>query len=105
MSDGASQSRTESRVSWKDVLWVIGSAGAALLGISLATGNWLIPKRQPREQPPAWNQGTINAGYIGSQLRETDKRARRWSFLMIWRTTPIQTIASMMVRAWWSSAG
>ena len=73
MSDGASQSRTESRVSWKDVLWVIGSAGAALLGISLATGNWLIPKRQPREQPPAWNQGTINAGYIGSQLRETDK--------------------------------
>ena len=36
-------------MSWKDVLWVIGSAGAALLGISLATGNWLIPKRQPRE--------------------------------------------------------
>ena len=60
-------------VSWKDVLWVVGSAGAALLGISLVTGNSTLFKRPPRVEPPAWNQGTINAGYIGSQLREIDK--------------------------------
>lgn len=60
-------------VSWKDVLWVVGSAGAALLGISLVTGNSTLFKRPPRVEPAAWNQGTINAGYIGSQLREIDK--------------------------------
>jgi hypothetical protein len=41
--------------------------------MSLSTGNWSILKRSPRAQPAAWNQGTINAGYIGSQLREIDK--------------------------------
>lgn len=60
-------------MSWKDALWVIGSAGVAFLGISLATGNGFIPKRSPHEQPATWNQGTISAGYIGSQLREIDK--------------------------------
>jgi len=60
-------------VSWKDALWAIGSAGVALLGISLVTGNGSILKRSAREQPAAWSQGTISAGYIGSQLREIDK--------------------------------
>ena len=59
-------------MSWKDALWVIGSAGAALLGISLYTGNGLFFKRLPRQQS-AWNQATISAGYIGSQLRQIDK--------------------------------
>lgn len=60
-------------MSWKDVLWVVGSAGVALLGITLVTGNGTILKRSPRQEPAVWNQGTINAGYIGSQLREIDK--------------------------------
>lgn len=60
-------------MSWKDALWVVSSAGVALLGMSLYTGNGSILKRAPHEQPAAWNQGTINAGYIGSQLREIDK--------------------------------
>lgn len=73
MSDGASQPRTESGVSWKDALWVVGSAGVALLGISLYTGNGFVFKRAPRQEPAAWSQGTISAGYLGSQLREIDK--------------------------------
>ena len=73
MSDGASQPRTESRVSWKDLLWVVGSAGAAFLAISLFTGNGSLLKRLRREEHAAWKQGTINAGYIGTQLREIDK--------------------------------
>lgn len=60
-------------MSWKDALWVIGSAGVALLGMSLYAGKGSILKRPSREQPAAWNQGTISAGYIGSQLREIDK--------------------------------
>lgn len=63
----------ESGVSWKDALWVIGSAGVALLGISLYRGNASVFKRSPRQQPTSWSQGTISAGYIGSQLREIDK--------------------------------
>lgn len=60
-------------MSWKDAFWVIGSAGVALLAISLVTGKGFILKRSQREQPAAWNQATINAGYVGSQLREIDK--------------------------------
>ncbi|HKW32455.1 MAG TPA: hypothetical protein VJN92_05595 [Candidatus Acidoferrum sp.] len=60
-------------MSWKDALWAVGSAGVALLGISLFTSNGSVFKRSPREQPAIWNQPTINAGYIGSQLREIDK--------------------------------
>lgn len=60
-------------MSWKDVLWVVGSAGAALLGMSLVAGNSTIFKRSPHVEPATWNQGTFNAGYIGSQLREIDK--------------------------------
>ena len=64
-------------MSWKDALWVVGSAGVTFLGISLASGNGSLLlslfKRAPREQPAAWNQGTIGAGYIGSQLREIDR--------------------------------
>ena len=61
-------------MSWKDVLWVVGSAGVALLGITLVTGNGTILKRTSRPERAAWNQGTIDAGYIGSQLREIDKK-------------------------------
>lgn len=62
-------------MSWKDALWVIGSAGAVLLGISLArsNGSFFGFKRSPHEEPASWNQGTVSAGYIGSQLREVDK--------------------------------
>lgn len=62
-------------MSWKEVLWLVGSAGAALLGISLFQGNASIFhfKGTPRQEPGAWSQWTINAGYIGSQLREIDK--------------------------------
>ena len=62
-------------MSWKDALWVLGSAGAALLGISLVSGNGSLfnVKRATHERPATWNQGTISAGYIGSQLREIDK--------------------------------
>lgn len=65
----------ESKVSWKDVLWVIGSAGVALLGISLFkdNGRMFHFKAASPQQPAAWSQGTINAGYLGSQLREIDK--------------------------------
>lgn len=58
---------------WKDALLVIGSAGATVLGISLVTGNGTLFRHSSRQEPAAWNQGTINAGYIGSQLREIDK--------------------------------
>lgn len=68
-----SQPRTESKVSWKDALWVLGSAGVVILGISLYRSNGSVFKRSPREQAAAWSQGTISAGYIGSQLREIDK--------------------------------
>lgn len=60
-------------MSWKDMVLVVGSAGAALLGISLYTDNRFILKRPARERPAAWNDGTISPGYIGSQLREIDK--------------------------------
>jgi hypothetical protein len=62
-------------VSWKDALWVLGSAGAAFLGMSLVSGNGSLFnfKRATYEQPVTWNLGTISAGYIGSQLREIDK--------------------------------
>lgn len=63
-------------MSWKDALWVVGSAGAAFLAISFVTGDrslLSIRKRTSRERPAIWNQGSIRAGYIGSQLREIDK--------------------------------
>lgn len=75
MVGGASQPRMESKVSWKDVLWVIGSAGVAFLGISLFKDNGSLFhfKATSPQRAAAWSQGTINAGYIGSQLREIDK--------------------------------
>ena len=60
-------------MSWKDALWVVGSAGAVLLGINIFTGQVPFFKRSPRTESAAWNQGTISAGYIGSQLRAIDK--------------------------------
>ena len=60
-------------MSWKDTLWVVGSAGVALLALSYFTDAGSLLKRSHREQRPTWNQGTISAGYIGTQLREIDK--------------------------------
>jgi len=60
-------------VSRKDVLWIVGSAGAALLVLSLLPGGGSLFKLLHREESPTWNQGTISAGYIASQLKEMDK--------------------------------
>jgi hypothetical protein len=69
----SSEPRTESRVSWKDILWVVGSAGAAFLALSYFTGASSMRKQTERGESPVWNQGTISAGYVASQLREIDK--------------------------------
>lgn len=60
-------------MSGKDTLWIVGSAGAALLALSLLTGSGSLLKRSNRAEPAAWKQGTISAGYIGSQLKQIDK--------------------------------
>ncbi len=60
-------------MSRKDALWIAGSAAAALLALSLVTGTGSLFKRAKREGSSTWNQGTISAGYIGSQLKEIDK--------------------------------
>jgi hypothetical protein len=60
-------------VSRKDVLWIVGSAGAALLVLSVLPGSGSLFKLLHREPSPRWSQGTISAGYIGSQLKEMDK--------------------------------
>jgi hypothetical protein len=52
--------------------WVVVSAGAALL----LWGAFAVAppfKHSPRQEPPAWSQGTIRASYVGSQLKEIDK--------------------------------
>jgi hypothetical protein len=68
-----SEPRTESWVSWKDTLWVVGSAGAALLALSYFTGASSVHKQAKQGEPAGWKQGTVSAGYVGSQLREIDK--------------------------------
>jgi len=60
-------------VSRKDALWIVGSAAAALLALSLITGTGSLFRRAHSQGPSTWNQGTISAGYIGSQLKEIDK--------------------------------
>lgn len=73
LSVRTSEPGTESWVSWKDTLWVVGSAGAALLALSYFTGASSVHKQAKRGEPAGWNQGTVSAGYVGSQLREIDK--------------------------------
>ena len=60
-------------MSWKDTVWFVGSAGVALVALSYFTGTGSLLKRAHREEPPKWNQGTISAGYVGTQLKEIDK--------------------------------
>ena len=60
-------------MSRKDALWIVGSAAAALLALSLVTGAGTLFRPEHRQVPSTWNQGTISAGYIGSQLKEIDK--------------------------------
>jgi hypothetical protein len=62
----------ESRVSRKEVLWIAGSAGITLLALGLLAGTFLFTGSHS-EQPGTWNQRTISAGYIGSQLKQIDK--------------------------------
>lgn len=60
-------------MSRKDVLWMVGSAGAVLLALSLVRGTGFPLKGRHQEAGASWKQGTISAGYIGCQLKEIDK--------------------------------
>ena len=56
----------------KDVLWVGGSAVAALalVGELMIVGS---PRKPSPPEKTVWNQGAIGAVYVGSQLKELDK--------------------------------
>ena len=60
-------------MSWKDTVWVVGSAGVALAALSYFTGTGSMLKRALRQGPPKWNQKTISAGYVRTELKEIDK--------------------------------
>ena len=60
-------------MSRKELLWIIGSAGITLLALALLANSTSLFKRANREEPAAWSQKPISAGYIGSQLKEIDK--------------------------------
>lgn len=60
-------------MSRKDALWIAGSAGVTLVALTLLASTTSLFKRSSKDRPRTWNQGTISAGYIGSQLREIDK--------------------------------
>ena len=64
--------RMESRVSRKDALWIAGSAGLTLLALGLLASTTALFRRSHREDRPTWSQGTISAGYVGSQLKQID---------------------------------
>lgn len=64
--------RMESRVSRKDALWIAGSAGITLLALALLASTTSF-RHSSREERPTWNQRTISAGYVGSQLKQIDK--------------------------------
>ena len=71
--NGGSPQPQESRVSRKEVLWIAGSAGVTLLALGLLASSTSLFSRFSRESQANWNQATISAGYIGSQLKEIDK--------------------------------
>jgi hypothetical protein len=67
------QPRTESTVSRKELLWIAGSAGITLLALGLLASTTSLFRSPNRDEAASWNQRTISAGYIGSQLKEIDK--------------------------------
>ena len=73
MSSLEPQPRTEYRVSRKELLWIVGSAGITLLALALLANSTSLFKRSNREEAAAWSQKPISAGYIGSQLKQIDK--------------------------------
>lgn len=60
-------------MSRREVLWIAGSAGLTLLALGLLANSTSLFTHFNREQQANWNQATISAGYIGSQLKEIDK--------------------------------
>src|SRR5437660_12737294 len=73
MSSLEPQPRTEYRVSRKELLWIVASAGITLLALALLANSTSLFKRSNREEAAAWSQKPISAGYIGSQLKQIDK--------------------------------
>src|SRR5437667_6857832 len=73
MSSLERQPRTEYRVSRKELLWIVGSAGITRLALALLANSTSLFKRSNREEAAAWSQKPISAGYIGSQLKQIDK--------------------------------
>src|SRR5438067_10933438 len=74
MSSLEPQPRTEYRVSRKELLWIVGSAGITLLALALLANSTSLFKRSNREEAAAWSQKPISAGYIGSQLKRSEER-------------------------------
>jgi hypothetical protein len=60
-------------VSRKELFWIAGSAGITLLALGLLANSTSLLRRSQSEEPAAWSQKTISAGYVGSQLKEIDK--------------------------------
>lgn len=73
MSSWEPQPGTEYRVSRKELFWIIGSAGITLLALALLASTTSLFKRATRDEAANWNQRTISAGYLGSQLKQIDK--------------------------------
>src|SRR5437899_11693576 len=87
MSSLEPQPRTEYRVSRKELLWIVGSAGITLLALALLANSTSLFKRSNREEAAAWSQKPISAGYIGSQLKQIDKtRSEERRVGKEWRT-------------------
>lgn len=60
-------------MSRKELFWIAGSAGITLLALGLLANSTSLLRRSQSEEPSAWSQKTISAGYVGSQLKEIDK--------------------------------
>ena len=60
-------------MSRREVLWIAGSAGITLLALALLANTTSLFRRSNRDESATWNQKTISAGYIGSQLKQIDK--------------------------------
>lgn len=69
---GASLALDGEQVSWKDTVWVVGSAGVALAALTYFTGTGSLLTRALRHEYPKWHRATITAGYIGTELKEID---------------------------------
>lgn len=60
-------------MSRKEVLWIAGSAGITLLLLALLASTTSLFRRANTDEAASWNQRTISAGYLGSQLKQIDK--------------------------------